>query len=174
MYKIRWFISPDKVLIDDDIYNLDYYSIVSNKKNPLISICKISKYSNNIYKLNTTYSINLLEELHNLKDDVLYCSINIEHNTDYYGTKLFFNAWSIQGILERYISSAMHASHITLFKHKNEVLIKTTFPTVFKDKIYPNIINKNFEDIISRYLPEQKQLFELHKQKEIDYLERNI
>lgn len=174
-YKIRWFISPDKVLIEEDnFYHLKYCSIVSNKTEPCLSICKTTKYSDNIIKFDTLYLVNLFKELDTLKSNILYQNVNVEHNTNYYGKNLFFNVWSIQGVLEHYLSSAIHTPHISLFKHDNEVIIKTTFPTLFKDKIYPNIINSNFEDIVKRYLPQQSYLFDLHKQRELDYLARTL
>ena len=174
-YKIRWFISPDNVLIEEDICcHLKYFSIISNKKEPCLSICKTTKYSNNVMKLDTLYLLNLFTEFDTLQDDILYQNINIEHNTGYYSKNLFFNAWSVQGMLEHYLSSAIHTPHISLFKHNNEVLIKTTFPTLFKDKIYPNIININFEDIVKQYLPQQSCLFNLHKQRELNYLAQTL
>lgn len=169
--KIKYYISPDKVIsCMEEIPELsvDHFCIVDQSK---ISIVKKNIHRNAVqYK--TMFSIDM--NTFKIKDRSIYRSVNHHINTNEFGNKFFIEEKTVRGILESYISATIASPHIILCKNEEMLLVKTTYKTLFMNKTYPMIVNKNFKNIIIDEFSEMAAEMEVAEKRMVNFLDRHI
>ena len=171
--KTKLFISPDNVMCTDEEAFLHPISSQISMRNgePIIYLFENREFKNGVRqrKYLKTYHISKY-----ILDRIVYRTAVPSLNTDDFGEKTFLREDTVEGLIDKYASASTHSPHISLFKNGDIILIKTNFPTVFCDNIYPMIVNSNFYDIVIKEFPLLEEHMKELRENERRFLGRRL